>query len=121
MKENFSTKDALDKHIKRANYQCLVWKQALTPVPDLPNPINCGWVLKNGALEPELMSLAPITKACQELVTCSCRFGCGKKCSCFKAEQKLCTKACSCQGFCNNTVRNDYDSDMHDDREGNNY
>jgi hypothetical protein len=38
-----STKDALDKHISRANYQALVWKEALTPSPELPSPTDSGW------------------------------------------------------------------------------
>jgi len=37
------TKDALQLHIKRANYQTLVWKQCLNTHPQLPSPLSSGW------------------------------------------------------------------------------
>ena len=77
------TKDALDKHIQRANYQCLVWKESLMPTLDLPCPTTCGWKLDGGEFIPELMTLAPVLKAYVELVTCSYRSGCEKRCGCF--------------------------------------
>ena len=32
------TKDALNLHIKRANYQTFIWKQALNPNFEIPGP-----------------------------------------------------------------------------------
>ena len=101
------TKDALDKHIQMANYQCFVWKESLTPIPDLPCPTACGWKLDGGKFLPELMTLAPVPKACVELVICSCRSGCEKRCGCFRGGQS-CISACSCQGDCTNSSH-DYD------------
>ena len=103
------TKGALDKHIHRANYQCLVWKESLTPILDLPCPTTCGWKLDGGEFIPELMTLATVLKACVELVTCSYRSGCEKRCVCFRGGQS-CISACRCQGDCTNS-RHDYDDD----------
>lgn len=104
-KENFwylaPTKDVLQKHIMRANYQCLVWKQALSPRPRLPSPTSCGWVQDCGQLRPVLLTLPPIPKACEELVTCSCKTNCGSRCGCLWAGQKACLAACGCEGTCN--------------------
>lgn len=94
------TKDALEKHIAGANYQCLVWKGSLTTTPELPNPTACGWIEDDGCLIPQWTTLPPVPRACKELLTCSCKTGCGKRCGCYRAGQKTCTMACGCQGTC---------------------
>jgi hypothetical protein len=102
------TKDALDKHIARANFQCLVWRQAIVPIQELPCPSSCGWSRKNGTLVPELMTLEPVPKVCKELVTCSCTTGCNpKRCGCRKRGFKSCTSACHCRGSCNDNDDNE--------------
>ncbi|KAG1652112.1 WD repeat-containing protein WRAP73 [Nymphon striatum] len=60
------TKDALEFHIHRANYQSLVWHQCLEAVQQLPNPTSCGWMIddESGDLIPKLMSLSPLPNAC---------------------------------------------------------
>ncbi|KAG1652798.1 hypothetical protein GQR58_026049 [Nymphon striatum] len=59
------TKDALEFHIHRANYQSLVWHQCLEAVQQLPNPTSCGWMIddESGDLVPKLMSLSPLPNA----------------------------------------------------------
>ncbi|KAG1654610.1 Small integral membrane protein 8 [Nymphon striatum] len=59
------TKDALEFHIHRANYQSLVWYQCLEAVQQLPNPTSCGWMIddESGDLIPKLMSLSPLPNA----------------------------------------------------------
>ncbi|KAG1654512.1 hypothetical protein GQR58_024970 [Nymphon striatum] len=59
------TKDALEFHIHRANYQSLVWHQCLEAVQQLPNPTSCGWMIddESGDLIPKLMSLSPLPNA----------------------------------------------------------
>lgn len=45
-------RNALVKHIKRANYQAMIWRQASQARPDLPSPDENGWVqTDNGTLE----------------------------------------------------------------------
>lgn len=38
-----STHDALNLHIRRANYQTMISKKALEPCPTLPTPEESGW------------------------------------------------------------------------------
>jgi len=96
------TQDALHFHLKRANYQTFIWKQALTAEPDLPTPNGNRWTMEKGSLKPVLMSLEPVPKSCKELVSCSCKAGCGSgRCGCLKNELH-CTSACKCEGLCQN-------------------
>ena len=36
--------DSLKQHIQRANYQAGVWRGALLPMPDIPEPDGHGWI-----------------------------------------------------------------------------
>lgn len=90
------TSDAARLHIRRANYQTLLWRQANIPIPALPSPTESGWKDVDGKLKPVLTSLPPVPKACREIVFCGCRKGCATKiCSCRKADLP-CTSACRC-------------------------
>ena len=52
------TKDALQQHILRAEYQAAyVWNQALVLQPTLPNRKKFGWIEKNSSWEPRWMTL----------------------------------------------------------------
>lgn len=45
-------KKSLLQHIKRANYQTMIWKQALTNFPELPNAQANGWrITESGCLD----------------------------------------------------------------------
>ena len=50
------TQDALILHIKRANYQTMVWNKALEPCPSLPKPEDSGWYYSEGLLKRKLMT-----------------------------------------------------------------
>ena len=43
--------DALRMHIRRVNYQALIWYQADKPTPVIPHPDQHGWVESDGNLE----------------------------------------------------------------------
>ena len=63
------TRDALELHIRRSHYQSLVWKQAFSQYPNLPNPDGMGWIKAGDEkLVPRLMTLDTIPKACKENV-----------------------------------------------------
>ena len=71
------TSDALSLHVMRTHYQTLVWKQAHCSEPHLPDPERMGWNKgTDNKLQPLLMTLDPIPKDCQEIISCSCRTGC---------------------------------------------
>jgi hypothetical protein len=43
---------SLVQHVKRVNHQVGVWKRALIPSPDVPDPDGNGWTKVDGKLEP---------------------------------------------------------------------
>ena len=95
------TQDALHKHIARAHYQSLVWRQSLVASQKLPSPTITGWKEVNGELVPDLLSLDPMPSVCEQLVTCSCKTGCTLRCGC-AGKKLLCTSGCECAGSCQN-------------------
>ena len=106
-----TTKDALDLHIKQANYQTLVWKQYLCTDPILPSPVNRGWKMVDGLLQPHLLQAQPVAANCLPLTVCGCKEA-GNRCStrqclCRKKEM-FCTGACHCArtSWCMNSVDN---------------
>jgi len=91
------TSDALLYHIKRSHYQALVWRQAHVQYPVLPPPETMGWKMEENSLIPELSSLPPVPKACEELTSCTCSTGCRTKlCSCKKTKIP-CIASCICK------------------------
>ena len=92
------TTDSLRQHIKRANYQCLVWKLALQSQPLIPSPVGNGWCITEGEMHPVLMTLDPAPKALLNVITCACKTsGCRGRCTC-SSEGLICTAACNCEG-----------------------
>ena len=66
------TSDAAKFHIMRSYYQASVWNKAHSLYPDLPPVTEMGWMHLDGRLEPRLLSLPPIPKACREIISCGC-------------------------------------------------
>ena len=67
------TADSLLHHIKRANYQSLIWHKALVAEQMLDSPIRNGWEHdKEGNLVPVLMNKPAAPNAILEFVTCKC-------------------------------------------------
>ena len=90
---------ALREHIKRASYQANCWNQALTPNPELPSPTDWGWRKDTEGLQPFWTTLPEAAESCYELIRCSCKKGCARRCKCVKAALK-CTALCFCSGEC---------------------
>ena len=96
------THNALQFHIKRAHYQTMVWRQAVRPIPELPEPTEYGWEQHDGAL----ITLDPIPDARIQMVYCSCKTQCRYgRCKCKKSKLN-CTRMCFCKqvGKCLNSV-----------------
>jgi len=70
------TSDVLLYHVKHSYYQALVWCQAHVQQPVLLPPETMGWKMEETSLIPELSSLPPVPKACEELISCTCSTGC---------------------------------------------
>ena len=77
------TKDELLQHIKRANYQSFVWKQALDSSFEVESPVGHGWQENDGNLEVMEMERKPAPESVLELITCTCRRSVsGEECQC---------------------------------------
>lgn len=103
----------MKQHIKRANYQTLIWKKALVPFADLPDPVGNGWNLTDGILQPTLMTKEPAPKSLLELVSCGCKLSkCSRRdCQC-KANNLACIESCTC--LSNEECKNPYNKIMND-------
>jgi hypothetical protein len=82
------------KHIDRVNYQTRIWKQALEPKPEIPDPVGHGWKISNDELSYDWMDGPPAPEAVLELLSCDCRRNCsGPSCPCV-SNGLLCTDMC---------------------------
>jgi hypothetical protein len=108
------TRAALAFHIKRANYQCYLWKNALEAIIPGQNPEGQGWRLADGQLEVVWTNMAPAPSAVMELISCACNGTCQtRRCSCVK-NALPCTDACGCREDCVNSRSDDLESDDDD-------
>ncbi|XP_071817001.1 uncharacterized protein [Apostichopus japonicus] len=90
-------KDSLSLHIKRANYQAYIWRNALKAFPELPTPIGQGWKMDGTGIVIAWMTLPPAPKAIMELLSCRCKKNCSTNvCQC-KKNSLNCTEACTCK------------------------
>jgi hypothetical protein len=90
------TSDSLCQHLKRVNYQTLVWRRSLVGAQELPQPQCHGWKEEDGALVSVLMTNDPVPRSILELTTCSCKkSACRSNCSCTN-NGLCCTEACFC-------------------------
>ena len=87
------------EHTKRATLQAIIWKEALIPQPEIPDPASCCWEVVDGTYSPVWTSLPYESKICPKLVKCGCKKGCRGRCSCATAGLP-CTALCFCDGKC---------------------
>ena len=111
------TKDELLQHIKRANYQSFVWKQALDSSFEVESPVGHGWQENYGNLEVMWMERKPAPESVLELITCTCRRSvCGEECQCWLLSLE-CTDLCKCTGNCDNVQYGDNEEQETDDED----
>ena len=110
------TSDSLQLHIKRSNYQALIWKRCLDPLQQLPSPVGNGWELEEGRLKPCLMTKGAAPQGLVELTFCKClKSACKSSCAC-KSNELACTEACGCMAdTCENPHTWGYNDDEEDD------
>lgn len=97
------TRDAFTENVKRAHYQCCIWRQALHDPPNL-DPTQYGWMKEeqSTSLQPITLPTAvqPAPDYILKMVRCSCSSNTpcrSKACGCNTAHM-ACTLFCSCQG-----------------------
>ena len=91
------TLDALTLHLRRANYQCYIWKSSCTPLLSLPGPNGNGWIRTEHGLEHDKMLREAVPDAIIELIRCTCKKGCKTNVCCCRKANLTCTDACLCQ------------------------
>lgn len=92
------TQGSLHEHIRRAHYQCLIWRQALIPQPTVPAPTELGWSISDtsGHFVPKLSRIPLAPDSILQLVRCKCtKSQCSGRCSC-RENQMPCTELCKC-------------------------
>jgi hypothetical protein len=110
-------KDCLYHHIRRVNYQTLIWKKSLDAVINAPDPAEHGWVINNDEIELKWMSIDAAPEELLQFVNCGCKTGCeSNRCGCKRANLH-CTELCKCEN-CNNRSQ---DSDDEEDMINSNY
>ena len=106
------TSDELRQHVKRANYQASVWRNALGTNPYIPDDDGHGWDLIDGSLKIHWMdNQAEIL----ELVICHCRKAkCNDECQCVQLRIP-CTDISKCKSECDNQCTETVFEDLTDE------
>jgi len=104
-------RDALIKHVQRANFQAAVCKRSFDNHPDIPSPAGHGWKLIDGSLSINWMEMQPAQQSILELSRCTCK---KSKCKASDADDQCCvslglccTELCECKNCDNMHVRDD--------------
>jgi hypothetical protein len=102
--------DSLEQHVKRANFQCFIWRRATNSMMDAPSFSGHGWEIDNiGHVHITWMTLPPAPDSVLDFVNCKCKTGCiNNRCSCKKANLK-CSELCNCSN-CQNGANGDTDT-----------
>lgn len=114
------TNAALMKHLKRANFQAYIWKNALIPRITDQRPDGEGWRIVENRLEIDWTGLPPAPEGVMVSVCCNCKGTCeNRRCSCVKNDLP-CTDACFCPDECANGLPEfpDKENDEEDDDDG---
>ena len=101
--------DSLTMHLKRVNFQSMVWVRCPQPKQILPSVSGNGWYVKDSDIETVLMNLEPAPKGLIELTACSCKKSvCGTRaCTCRQNELCSCMANESCLNSENVSAVND--------------
>ena len=89
------TKDALLQHTRRAVYQAGIWTTSMQTHQVIPSPQEFSWNKPSNSWEPVWITVPEVSKACRELIKCSCKGDCSN-CKCAKANI-ICSPLCNCK------------------------
>ena len=91
------THDSLNMHIKRANFQSMVWTRCLQPKQNLPALSGNGWDVNGMDIQTVLMTKEPAPKELIELTACNCKkSACGTRACTCRQNDLACTEFCAC-------------------------
>lgn len=87
------TSSAAHQHSRRVYLQVQAW------LGNVLNPEEWGWTKTDAFLNPILTKKAPAPASILKLISCACKLGCGKRCSCVKIGLRCTTMCNSCRGL----------------------
>ena len=90
------TRDTLHQHILRMVYQAGIWSTSLFNQQNVPSPDTFGWKKVENVWTPVWMTIPQVSRACRELIKCTCKVGDCSSCSC-GSENLPCTTLCKCK------------------------
>lgn len=99
------TEAAYKEHVRRAAYATLIDKTCHEGIPALPPMEDFGWKTDGEIPLPVLSTLVPWPEVMTKKLSCKCKKGCKRNCSC-KSRKVVCYVACTCMGKddkCSNT------------------
>ena len=86
------TQDALLQHVRRAVFQAGIWTTSTEAQQVVPSPAQYAWTKESDSWVPVWITTPEVSKACRELIKCSCKGDCSK-CTCGKANLN-CSQLC---------------------------
>ena len=90
------TLDSLTLDLRRANYQCFIWKPTCDPLLKLPEPTGNGWIRIAESLDQRKMINNTVPDVIVELIHCKCTKGCRNKLCSYRKAKLCCIDACLC-------------------------
>ena len=95
------TQNALLQYTRQTVYQAGIWTTSTQVQQVVPSPQEFAWTKTSStSWQPVWMIIPEVSKACSELIKCSCKEDC-TSCKCGRANQ-ACSPLCNCK--CNNIV-----------------
>jgi hypothetical protein len=91
------TENAFMEHLKRSALATAIDKSAHIARPEIPALDDYGWTLAAGRLIPVPVTASLWPDDMAKSVSCGCKTGCSKNCSCAK-RQVPCFLGCKCHG-----------------------
>lgn len=92
------TEDSFHLHLLRVVYQLLIWRNSTSPLQELPEVTQFGYVKDHeGSLQAQLMSQSPAAPELLNSLVCDCST-CENNCPCLENNQP-CTTVCECEAL----------------------
>ena len=84
------TNDAVLQHVRRAVYQAGIWTTSTQTQLVIPSPHDFTWAKILDSWVPGWVTISEASRACRELINCSCKGNCSI-CQCAKNKSSLLT------------------------------
>ena len=96
------TEDELLLHCERASYVTGIWKSALSPIVNVPDPVGYGWCKDEttGTLELKWMNQKPAPDAILEFLSCGCKKSKCENNKCVRVANGMKCKKSKCENKC---------------------